>query len=218
MDFFYWFVNWSKDKMYYLVSGGDYDKVYKQLGEEIIRNAQATLANAGNAVYIQGKLVMHHEIHLPPDLLLYLDDVVKYSPYPHRYGNHIELRRGMVNFSICGRDATKEQREDFYQWDQIYNQREGIVRFINTMYPEFDASIGGQISIDIVETGRDKSQIIHMIEMPAIFFGDTIMNHGNDYPLAQAMLNAGGSVIPVANWRETWQNLKRLEQERQNAH
>ena len=218
MDFFYWFLKWSKGKNYFLISGGDYDKIYKQLGEEIVHNAQATLANAGNAVYIQGKLIMHHEIRLPEDMTHYLEDVVKHSPYPKRHGNHLELRRGMVNFSICGRNASPAEREEFFLWDSLYSQRQGIVRHINTRWPEFNASIGGKISIDIVEQGRDKGQIINMIEMPAVFFGDHIIDEGNDYPLAQAILMAGGEVVPVETWKQTWAALKKFDQEQQNAH
>ena len=47
-------------------------------------------------------------------------------PYPHRYGNHIEDRGAMVNFSIVGRDCTLEQRKEFFEWDNKHQERKKI--------------------------------------------------------------------------------------------
>ena len=39
------------------------------------------------------------------------------SEYPHRFGNNIEKRIGLVNFSVVGRNCTQEQRNEYFQWD-----------------------------------------------------------------------------------------------------
>ena len=69
-------------------------------------------------------------------------------------------------------------------------------------FPNLDAVIGGQISIDIYPKGHDKSQIfkhitdniirevhpdIYNVDTEFIFIGDGIDNKGNDYPLAKLM-------------------------------
>ena len=117
------------------------------------------------------------------------------SQYPYRYGNHIEDRGSMVNFSIVGRNCTQEQREHFFKWDNEKDERKKISAFIKHKFKDLDAVIGGQISIDIYPKGMDKSQIIEHIEDieekycpdKYIFIGDRTMEGGNDYPLAKLM-------------------------------
>ena len=117
------------------------------------------------------------------------------SPYPNRYGNHIEDRGSMVNFSIVGRDCTQLQRDIFFKWDNEHQERKKISKVIKHKFPELDAVIGGQISIDIYPKGHDKSQIFKHIEEienfncpeEYIFIGDRMEEGGNDYPLAQLL-------------------------------
>ena len=117
------------------------------------------------------------------------------NQYPHRYGNHIEDRGSMVNFSIVGRNCNQEQRDEFFKWDEEKGERRKISTFLKHKFKDLDAVIGGQISIDIYPKGMDKSQIIEHIEDieekycpdKYIFIGDRTMEGGNDYPLAKLM-------------------------------
>ena len=71
------------------------------------------------------------------------------SSWPYKFGNHIEERIGLINFSIIGRDCPQHQRDDYQEWDRHNKEREFICKHIKYMMPELDATISGQISIDI---------------------------------------------------------------------
>ena len=54
-------------------------------------------------------------------------------------------------------------------------------------FPNTEASVGGQISIDIYEKGANKAQILNEINDPIYFFGDKMEEGGNDYPIAERL-------------------------------
>jgi phosphomannomutase len=100
----------------------------------------------------------------------------------------------MLNFSIVGRDCTQEQRESYFKYDNQEGERKKIAQTIKEKFPELDAVIGGQISIDIYPKGNDKSQVLNVIKQEIlvqpdeyIFIGDRTEKGGNDYPLAKLM-------------------------------
>ena len=75
-----------------------------------------------------------------------------------------------------------------YNYDQV-NEIDDI---INKTTKGVESSIGGQISIDIYEEGKDKSQVLDVIHKKEkadkyIFIGDKTKPGGNDYPLAYKM-------------------------------
>ena len=78
--------------------------------------------------------------------------------------------------------------------------------------------IGGQISIDIVPKGKDKSQVLDVIKQERlvqpdeiIFIGDRIEEGGNDYPLAKLMGKTDGCrYYKVEDYKETKQILESL--------
>ena len=48
-----------------------------------------------------------------------------------------------------------------------------------------EALVGGQISLDIQEVGKDKSQVLDHLDFEKyIFFGDRCFEGGNDYSVA----------------------------------
>jgi len=125
------------------------------------------------------------------DLERDLAKMLKNSKYTVKTGNHIEFRTGMVNFSTVGRNANPQQRVDYSLWDQNNNERKIIIDFINKNYPTLNASIGGSISIDIIEEGKDKGQIINYLEnkgaQKIIFVGDRCFPGGNDYGIIREL-------------------------------
>jgi len=199
MDFEFeeFFYNWSKDNKYYLVSGSDLKKIKEQLGHLYLKRAQGIFACSGNRYYINEELQYENKFEVPRKLKKLLGTVLSNSRYPHRYGNHIEDRGSMVNFSIVGRDCTQEQRDEYFKWDNENSERKIIAEAIKDKFPDLDAAIGGQISIDIVPKGNDKSQVLEKIKqdfaipfmdsLQYIFLGDRTMKGGNDYPLAKLM-------------------------------
>ena len=110
-------------------------------------------------------LIYDNKFKPPKDLIKYLETKVLKSEYPHRCGNHIEDRGSMVNFSVVGRDCTQEQREEYYEWDKKMGERNITAMEIKGTWPNLDAVIGGQISIDIYPKGKDKSQIFDKIKL-----------------------------------------------------
>ena len=75
-----------------------------------------------------------------------------------------------------------------------------------------------QISIDIYPKGKDKSQVLDVIEQTEIikrseyiFIGDRIEGGGNDYPLAELMDNiVNCDWHHTSGWEETKQILEKL--------
>ena len=196
------FKEWTTKNRFYLVTGSDLPKLQEQVPEDILELANGIFTCCGNQFWKEGntkqwptdwKLVYENKFELPNHLEMFLNIVLKQSPYPHRYGNHIENRGSMVNFSIVGRDCTQEQREDFFKWDNENNERQRIANIIKNKAKGIDAVIGGQISIDIYPEGKDKSQIFEHIQKletnvkEFIFVGDRTEEGGNDYPLANLL-------------------------------
>ena len=92
------------------------------------------------------------------------------------------------------------------------SERKIIAQAIKEKFPDLDAVIGGQISIDIYPKGNDKSQVLEHIERnhskgKIIFIGDGIENGGNDYPLAELMDNT-----EICDWYHTkgWEHTKEI--------
>ena len=128
-------------------------------------------------------------------------------------GNHLEERVGLVNFSIIGRNCPQEKREEYYQWDKNNHERMKICESIMKKFPDIEASIGGQISIDIYEKGCNKAQVLNDISDPICFFGDKMEEGGNDYPIANRLIQEkrDHSLYKVNTPNDTWNILKNLK-------
>jgi len=218
--FLEFFNGWSKRNPFYLVTGSDLNKTKEQVPDFILERAEVIFTCCGNQMWRDNELVYDNKFELTSKLKSLLDVVLMGSPYPHRYGNHIEDRGSMVNFSIVGRDCTQEQREEFFEWDNKHQERKKISEVIKHKFPELDAVIGGQISIDIYPKGHDKSQIFKHIEEienfncpdEYIFIGDRTEKGGNDYPLAKLMEKTPNCKFhQVEDYRKTWWYLQRYE-------
>tara|TARA_R100000458_G_C8216203_1_gene202085 strand:- start:35 stop:775 length:741 start_codon:yes stop_codon:yes gene_type:complete len=198
-NFAKFFDGWSNKNKYYLVTGSDLPKLKEQIPIAYVDRAQGIFTCCGNQFYTNKdynlKLEYENRFNPPEDLIDYLKEQLEDSNYSVRTGNHIENRGSMINFSVIGRDCNYEQRLDYYDWDKKNNERKKIVKGIEFGWPELDAVIGGQISIDIYPKGNDKSQVLKHIEEienfycpdEYIFIGDKMREGGNDYPLAKIM-------------------------------
>ena len=207
------FLSWADTgaRIVYLVTGSDIAKTKEQLFAPFIDRCAGIFTCSGNVFYSKKKLVYKKEVNLPPtfidDLELYLEHG---SAWRTQTGKHIELRPGMVNFSTVGRNASLNLREAYYAWDQISRERQDIVEYITHLYPEFEVSIGGNISVDIYPVGHNKAQVVehlyaeHGEGRPLIFVGDRNVPGGNDWPLAQRLDQLEGcSWFQVESYHET---------------
>ena len=213
-EFAKFFDKWSEKNKYYLVTGSDLDKTKEQLPIAYIDRAEGIFTCCGNQMWRDDELIYDNKFELTSKLKNTLEVILMSSQYKHRYGNHIEDRGSMVNFSVVGRNCTQEQREEYFEWDKEKGERRKISIFLKQKFKDLDAVIGGQISIDIYPKGNDKSQILDVIEQERlvppseyIFIGDGIQNGGNDYPLAELMDNT-----EICDWYHTkgWEHTKEI--------
>jgi len=108
---------------------------------------------------------------------------------PIKRGTFIEFRTGMVNVSPLGRNATYQERLDFYALDAKMGYRIALVKALQQKFPDYGLtySIGGQISIDIFPNGWDKTYALGIVADEHFdeihFFGDKTYEGGNDYEI-----------------------------------
>jgi phosphomannomutase len=204
------FLDWLKDKNVYLLSGSDYVKSLEQVGEKIIQSVNGSFNTAGNVYYIKGKKIYENPWKTPQKLVDFLENILATNEYPIRAGNHLEHRIGMLNFSIIGRKCTQEERLKYFEYDNHKNDRKNICLEIMELFPSLEASVGGQISIDIYPEGKNKGQILEKLEGEVYFFGDRTEKGGNDYAIAKKLQNPPHKVFQVNNWQETYELLKNI--------
>jgi len=214
-DFEEFFLNWMKDKDVILLTGSDRQKTIEQVGERIWNNSYACMQSCGNHIFQKGSEVYRNEWEADSDLLLLLEDFLQQSKFKVRTSNHIEHRIGLLNFSIVGRDCSQAEREQYYRWDNENKERLDFAEEIMNIFPDVEASVGGQISIDIHPLGANKGQakqwILDKFEDRAVihFFGDKMLKGGNDYDLAK-ILEKPHKKYSVRNWNDTYKFLKEI--------
>ncbi len=195
------FIKWIGNKYIATVSGGTIEHLNEQLPADIVDRLDFIFACSGNDVYKRPARRAHMENIerklFPTDdvaLTTFLHFELKHCNCPLRKGQiNFDYRPGLLNFSIVGRDATQEVRDAYQAWDKQDGERERIVDYINSKFPQYHASIGGQISVDIVEKGNDKGQVLDFIDLKKFdvrFYGDRVLA-GNDKPLADKIASVG---------------------------
>ena len=167
---------------------------------------------SGNDVWEKEQNIRTADIHIPREMYTKFTDFLSESSFPIRTKDHIDTRPGLVNFSIIDRNCTSEQRAEYVQYDSIFKERSYIAASLRNDFPEYDVQIAGETGIDITIKGKNKSQIIHDFDVSdeLFFFGDRMDPNGNDYPLAEVIRKKNGKNFHVADWRETWNLLKKL--------
>lgn len=192
----------------YFVTGSDFQKTLDQIGFQCLFLAKKTFHCSGNEVREKGKIIYKNTWEPSNELLNYLQGLLKESNFPieNRTSNFIEMRDGSLNFSIVGRSADKKQRAVYAEYDKKYADRQRMAEHLRAMFTEVTTQIGGEISMDIMPLGFDKSQIVkHIPEEIKKFFGDRIFPFGNDYSLAETIKSQSPDnlVIPVTDWKQT---------------
>ena len=223
-EFQKFFKEWIKKNKFYLVTGSDLPKLQEQMCMYDIE-AEGIFTCCGNQFWLpnpsvpiqSADLIYSNKFKPPKDLIKYLERQIEKSKYQYHCGNHIEDRGSLLNFSIVGRDCTQEQREEYYKWDSLNGERKEIARAIGFRWPELDAVIGGQISIDIYPKGNDKSQVLDIIKQDRlvepdeyIFIGDGINDGGNDYPLAKLLNMKSEQPYGYAYQTEGWEHTMKI--------
>jgi len=196
------FITFANTHRVFLVTGSDRPKTIEQIGDEVYNSCVRVYNCSGNDVYAKDKQLSHNDWSLPAEAGFFLVNELDNSKWQTQTGLHIEDRTGMVNFSVVGRHANKQQREHYYQYDLIVQERTAIAERFNTRFPELSAKVGGETGIDIFQKGCDKSQILKDFDTDSIkFYGDRVDPAGNDYPLAVKLIQE--HVFAVTDWQHT---------------
>lgn len=204
-DFARRFFPWVKSHIAYLAAGSNYEKIVEQIpGDAVGTGFSGIYSSMGNVFHQKGKEVYRNQILLKKELLQALEYYRRNTKYKGKlYSNYMELRPGMLNFSVLGRNCPFSERAKYNEWDNLHHEREEIIETVNSKFPEYEASLGGKISVDIVMKGGGKEQIAAKIREKhpndkIIFLGDRIQKGGNDYALAEALRQMENTeVVPV---------------------
>ncbi|MDR2067842.1 MAG: HAD-IIB family hydrolase [Holosporaceae bacterium] len=200
-EFVEFFSNFLKGKIFYIVSGSDYKKILEQVPEKILSRISGIFSSLGNEFYVNGELVYQNNFEPEEIMLERLENYRRNSAYPFElFPNYIEIRVGMINFSVLGRDCPQSERDRYFLWDKQNGERKKIADDLSRDCPAYDISIGGNISIDVVPKGFGKEQVANRLRKiypneKIIFLGDRIKTGGNDYAIAQRLLALGNAEI-----------------------
>lgn len=192
-DFEVIFLPWLKSNQTYLATGSDIDKVKEQLSLEVINSFSGIFCSMGNIFWQKGKYVYSRDFEPEEELIRELEHFRAHTQYPFTlYPNYIEKRIGAINFCVLGRDCPYEERLRYSLWDKEHMERLYIQGLLSQKFPEYDFSLGGAVSIDVVKKGCGKEQIAKELRNrfpneKIIFFGDKTFEGGNDYELASAL-------------------------------
>ena len=197
------------------VTGSDKNKTIEQIGQRLFSSADYSFNCAGNEVWKNGNLIHKSEWEPSEELLLYLQHFISTSKFHTHTGKHIEVRNGMVNFSIIGRNCTADQRKEYVQWDKSTSERERLQTKISAHFDDLDVFIGGETGLDIYPKGKNKEQVIDFLKAHEpgekyYYFGDQIFKNGNDYNIAMRCDNR----YQVRGWKDTYEILKFLQEAR----
>jgi len=212
-DFHAWFLEWSKNKKYVILTGGERHSTINQIGSEILNNAKIQFHCMGNHVFIEGREYKLNQFTLRPEELYWLNSYIQESPYTTKTGNHIEQRTGSLNISVVGRNATTDDRNKYIEWDRKHNERKLLATKFVEQFPRFEAYLGGNTSIDICLRGANKGSCTGLLMIDydltdSYFFGDKCFTDGIDYPMT---LNKVNKYFQINNgYKETWEILKTL--------
>jgi len=215
-EFAVFFNKFIESHTFFIVSGSDYKKICEQISVRLAEKVDGVYTSMGNELYEHGKLMYRSDFHPDKGLINLLETYRRNTTYDQQlYPNYIEVRQGMVNFSVLGRDCPNKARAAYKLWDNKHHERETIRAELERLYPQYDISVGGNISIDIVPHGCGKEQVAPKIreKFPSaeiIFLGDRTMPGGNDHSLARALTKLDGTrVIQVEGPEDTLNYLRK---------
>lgn len=215
-DFKRFMIDFAKDYEVYFVTGATPEKSLIQLGPELHESAVAVYNLNGSMKTKNGVVEYLNKWAPSPFLVEFLQVLQQSTKWKDIHTTNIDIRDTMVNFSIVGRDCPDDVRQAYFEWDKKEKERETICRLIGECYPGHEATMGGQISVDIGPVGTSKCQILNDINElgtgELCFLGDRMEKGGNDYSLAWRIADENrGQAVEVADWHETLQLLSRIE-------
>lgn len=224
-------------------TGADYPDMEKQADIEVRKHKNVYFACCmGNSILYQGKEVFNTGNKI--DCKYFKEDlecIVKECPHQFEtsYPNHYQLQKdSIINFTMLGRpddgEPSDEVRGKYAEWDNEVCQRGFVIEYLSSKHPDYNFTLGGEISVDITKKYCDKAQIPYLIDVivdknGAIslefskkdtkvnpfpnnvvisYFGDRIGKYGNDNTIAHEIVDLGGTIYSVESLEETMEYLK----------
>ena len=127
---------------------------------------------------------------------------------PVKRGTFIEFRSGMFNISPIGRNCSRQERNDYEQYDLQHNIRKTMDAAMKQEFADLNLtfSIGGQISFDVFPAGWDKTYCLKFLAESDFdeihFFGDKTFAGGNDYEIFSHERTIGHTVTSPDDTKE----------------
>ena len=215
-EFKTFFLEWAVDKQYYLITGGERKSTIDQIGIEIVENAEVGFHCMGNQIFMEGNEYKINQVQLNDSEREWLETYAATSSHQYNSGNYIEQRSGSINYSVIGKNASIEQKKEYFAWDAIHNERKFLIKEIARLFPRLEAFIGGNASIDICLRGANKGGCVDLLYQASNyikFFGDRCFPDGIDYPIVVLLRNdmLSPAIYSITTgYKETWENLKIL--------
>ena len=192
------FESWMTKQKVCLVTNNTYDNILPRIGRKIIDQSVATFTCGGNVVRMAGRDATVDTWRPTPDIITYLESVLKSSSFKIRSGPNIEYRSGMISFSVVGKAASEDERIRYKNWDKINKERKTIVDHINKNFQNITANIGGDTSVDICRKDHDKSQIFQYFTKEQVVY---VTNKQGMYNIKNICNNV--SISEVDDWKKT---------------
>ena len=206
-----WFSRFCDRQEVYIVTGSDRPKTVQQVGEYIYHQCNKVYQCSGNDVWVKDQNLKTSLIYISDEMQEFFDECLKISNFDIRTGFHIDVRPGLINFSILGRGSTKPDRKTYIEYDKEVCERRMFSEAFNDKFNRlgYECNIAGDTGVDITLMGNGKEQIIQDFSAKdnLIFFGDNTELGGNDYSLANIIPDS----YTVKGWGETWEILKEIE-------
>ncbi|XP_072748692.1 phosphomannomutase 2 isoform X3 [Anoplolepis gracilipes] len=126
-----------------VVGGSDLNKIQEQLGEEnLFEKYKYVFAENGLIAFKNGKALPSQSIQnmLGEDILQdFINFVLRYISelkLPMKRGTFVEFRTGIVNISPIGRNCSRKEREQFFEYDSEHHIREKFIQALKKEFPD----------------------------------------------------------------------------------
>jgi hydroxymethylpyrimidine pyrophosphatase-like HAD family hydrolase len=191
-EFKQWFLDWTNNRNFYYLTGSGREKTIDQLGNDLVTKTRISYHCLANNIWIDDREVCINQFTLKNDELDFLEDYVKNSTFGTKTGHHIDFRKGSINFSVVGKNASESARKSYQLFDETNKDREKFIKLFTAKFPRFEAYKGGDVSVDICLHSCNKSQVLTLLPPhdKLFFFGDRCRYGGIDYPLARMFTEA----------------------------
>ncbi len=178
-----------------IVGGGKYEKIKEQLDGLSVHHlfSESGCVYHNNDVEIHRKNLRQHTLY--PKINIIIKTALKFlSEVDYEITGHfVDLRSGIIYFSLIGMVATQEERKKFMELDEKNNYRNRLINILKdkakelNIENELDILEGGSVGVGIYPKEWDKEQVLEYLPKTIYneiyYFGDKYSEKGNDYRL-----------------------------------